>query len=129
MEKLAKAHYRPTGSKVLVQPIKISETDRGILVPDTAAPDSVESVTAYVVAAGPDCKEVKRGMKIISPEAMGCWKLTYARETLFMLEEKNIAGIFPDKDAHPDARKELAKEQEETIARFHRQNQQASEKN
>lgn len=95
--KLPKQTFRPLGTLVVLLPIKITETAGGIRLPDSVvAEQSHETPRCWVVAAGPDCKLVKRGDEVLVLAQTHAWKVQHKEQELLVINEDKIVGVVED---------------------------------
>lgn len=105
--KLAPKMFTPVGDGLIVQAIKVHETASGIVLPDRSLTKTVdgkeviretpETPSALVVAAGKECKHVKRGMTILVAGAQPVLKVFWKGwELLYLPSEKDIIGILDE---------------------------------
>ncbi len=93
---LPKKLFTPTGTKVALKVNKVTETPGGVQLPEIT--QSHESVSAWVVAVGPDCKQLKRGDLVLSYANTPACRVTWKGETLLVLEEDTLAAVV-DKES------------------------------
>lgn len=97
----AKKTMTPIGSKVLIQCIKQRpKTSSGIVLPGNAnrAPSILfETEAGWVIATGPDCKQLREGDKIyVRPGVPVQPIITMDCPTLMLMSEEDV-GAFDDK--------------------------------
>jgi co-chaperonin GroES (HSP10) len=86
--------YKPIGDKVALQPIKVTETKGGIVLPDAVQDKNPErSPTAWVISVGPDVKQVKPGDLVICYAMTPGMNVIFDGDHLVHVAEENIAGI------------------------------------
>lgn len=91
---LPKQTFTPLADRVVLRVIKVNETAGGLTLPDNlAAQGGIETPEAYVVAAGPECKQLKRGQKVIALARVGGSKVVHKGQELFSCREGDILGI------------------------------------
>ena len=89
----------PPNGKVIVRLEKIEEkkTEKGIILPGSSITDEElphDLLRGEVVAAGIECKHIKKGMTILFEQRFSCpFNLTNSEYKMKILEEKDVAGI------------------------------------
>lgn len=87
--------FTPIGNKLAVQVIRQDTTEGGIVLPDNLRNESIpEAICARVVAAGPECKQVKVGDKIIVPPKLAGDIVKYAGHNYIIIPEDKIHGTI-----------------------------------
>lgn len=95
---LPKKTFTPTGSKVAIKVNKQTRTLGGVELPENVQ-GGVESVTGWIVATGPDCKQMKRGDLVISYLDTPGVAVTYKGQRLVVLEEDTICGVIDPEES------------------------------
>lgn len=81
--------FQPYGKRVLIKLDDAKQmTDGGIIIPDSA---QRPSRTAIVRAIGDECTKVKKGTKVLIPQAGGI-EIDVNDEKLFLIHENDIDG-------------------------------------
>lgn len=91
-----KKRFTPVGNKVALQVIKQTESKGGIVLPETNK-QNPESPQAWVIAVGPECKEVKEGDLLIFNGGTPGDVILLGEDRIIMVAESQIAGIMDSK--------------------------------
>jgi co-chaperonin GroES (HSP10) len=96
-DKIATQKFTPTGTKVVVQVIKQSGAMVGsqIALPDISA-QNYQSPRCWVIAAGPDCKQVKAGQMVLVLANAQVYKIFFDDDELCLCDEGQVLGIVDD---------------------------------
>ncbi len=93
---LAKKTFRPLGTLVVLQPIKVTETVGGLRLPDAVVErNQQQTPRLIVVSTGPECKlGLQRGDEVLVLANETCWRVNHGGEReLVVLTEDKILGI------------------------------------
>lgn len=91
--------FTPIGRKILIRINRVDQSKGGVVIPDTAPLDSTESITALVLAVGPDCEQVKRGDIIVGHPGAGVSNVVLRgvdkkQGRICLTDEEHILGII-----------------------------------
>jgi co-chaperonin GroES (HSP10) len=89
---LPKKRFTPIADFVLLKVFKQNETPGGVALPDNAL-NAYETPMGVVVAAGPLCKQVKRGDVVLAAGSTPALKVLHRGEDLVILQEIKLIGI------------------------------------
>lgn len=81
------------------------KTSSGLIIGQQSA-DQFQSPILNVVAVGPDCKFVKPGDRVIFYWSPSMYKVMVDGRVTFVVNERLLHGILPDKCTIPEAPKE-----------------------
>ena len=97
-------YVTPVSSFVHLLVLPARQTKAGLILPETAAADSFETPEALVVAAGPECKRLKRGDKVLCFAATQAGLITHRGYKLVMILEERVAGVVTEPAEVKEAR-------------------------
>lgn len=87
---IPKKSFTPIGRMLAVHAYPPSETPSGLIMPDGVA-NPMQTGLALVIAAGPDCKQVKEGDVVLYTHQMSA--VIHDGNTVGLLHEDNVAGV------------------------------------
>ena len=92
---LSKAGLKPYGAKLIVEYIGEFNTKpkSNIIMPENSVA-SMDLHKAIVIAAGPDCKQIKAGDTVVHMPLIGA-AFTYNDKSYSMIKEEGIIGTIP----------------------------------
>lgn len=100
--------FTPTYDKVVLQVFRVDKTEGGLSLPESMGELSVdrpESPTALVVAVGPDCKQIKRGDRVLMAAGTGAIKTTYrGYKAVCVCHEEEVLAVIDEPDEVKAAR-------------------------
>jgi len=88
--------FDPIGDRVALERIPVESTPGGIIMPGNVTKGR-EINKSWVVAVGPDCKQVREGDLVIHDAIMAI-EATLGSTTVFVVHEKDIEGIVIGKN-------------------------------
>jgi co-chaperonin GroES (HSP10) len=96
LEDIARQTFRPLGTLVVLQAIKVTETLSGIRLPDSVIEkNETQTPRLIVISTGPECKlGLKRGDEVLVLANQVCWRVIHGGEReLVVLTEDKILGV------------------------------------
>lgn len=82
----------PVGNMVAIHQHPVEENDKGIILPD-GSENPLQSNICTVISVGPDCKQVKRGDKVLMMPVM-CSVLYHRKHAYVFVKEEQIACVL-----------------------------------
>jgi co-chaperonin GroES (HSP10) len=86
-------NFKPTQDWVLLPHPNKKVTDAGIILSDSAA-KAIQSNVLKVIAAGPECKEVKENDTVMVHPETAALPIELDKEKYLLIKEFSICGIF-----------------------------------
>jgi co-chaperonin GroES (HSP10) len=86
-------NFKPTQDWVLLPHPNKKVTDAGIILSDSAA-KAIQSNVLKVIAAGPECKEVKENDTVMVHPETAALPIELGKEKYLLIKEFSICGIF-----------------------------------
>ncbi len=98
--KLVESTFKPLGTLVVLQMVKVTETPGGIRLPDrTVEENRTQTPYGFVIATGPECKcGLKRGDEILIPARVSCEVVKHQGVEVVVVTEDKIIGIVPEEE-------------------------------
>lgn len=99
--KLLPQTFSPISNLIILQVIRQDESAGGVVLPENLSHSSYpDTPQALVIAAGPDCKWAKRGMRVLVPASFAVIKVKHKEVEAVAINENNLLGIVEDENGN-----------------------------
>lgn len=86
--------FTPIGSRIALQVIRQDTSEGGIHIPgNVKAANNPEAIQAWVVAVGPDVKQIKVGDRVIVPPQLAGEVVKFRSHSYIIVLEERVHGI------------------------------------
>jgi co-chaperonin GroES (HSP10) len=87
--------FTPAIGLICIQRINVVQSSRGILLGDN---NKLLGIECWVIAAGPECKQCKRGDRVLIHPQTQCTSCFYKDEETRLVQEIAILGVINPKE-------------------------------